>query len=98
MIGIVLYTKSPVVKYFWSDASTAPVPLDISFYGVIHILLMFTAIVLLTVGSALAKRKPNDSDKFRTIVIWYTLVLIIIFIAIPWPFSPLSARPYLRTI
>ncbi|WP_343699896.1 hypothetical protein [Chitinophaga sp.] len=96
MIGMVLYAKSPLVQYFWSGSRTAPAPLNISFFAVIHILLMFAAIVLLTAGSALAKRKLEDREKFRTILIWYAIVLVVIVIAIPWPFSPLSARPYLR--
>lgn len=96
MIGVILYTKSPIAKYFWTDTETASQHLDLTFYGIIHIILMLTAIILLTIGSALAKRKLADKEKFRTMLVWFSIALIIIFIAIPWPFSPLSARPYLR--
>ncbi|AUP80324.1 hypothetical protein [Flavivirga eckloniae] len=97
MIGIILYTKSPIVKHFWSDSKTALQNLDLTFYGVIHFVLMLIAIVLLTIGSALAKRKSTDKEKFKTMLVWFSIVLIIIFIAIPWPFSPLSSRTYIRT-
>lgn len=97
MIGIILYTQSPIVKFFWTDTKTTWQNLDITFYGVIHILLMLTAIVVLTIGSALAKRKPTDKEKFKTMLVWFSIVLIIIFIAIPWTFSPLSSRPNFRT-
>jgi Kef-type K+ transport system membrane component KefB len=97
MIGIILYTQSPLVKYFWSDTRAALQSPDLTFFGIIHIVLMISAIVLLTIGSALAKRKPTDREKFRTMLVWFSLALLIIFIAIPWPFSPLSNRPYLRT-
>ncbi|KEO75456.1 hypothetical protein [Anditalea andensis] len=97
MIGIVLYTQSPVVKYFWANTKTALLNLDLTFYGLIHIVLMLTAIVVLTIGSALAKRKPTDREKFKTMLVWFSIVLIILFIAIPWSFSPLSSRPYFRT-
>jgi len=97
MIGMTLYTQSPVVKYFRTDTETALQDPEMIFYGIIHIVLMLTATVLLTIGSALAKRKPTDKEKFRTMLIWFSITLIIIFIAIPWPFSPLSNRPYLRT-
>lgn len=96
MIGILLYTRSPVVNYFWSNRASALQELELTFYGILHIVLMFTAIVLLTIGSALAKRKPTDKEKFRTILLWFSIALAIIFIAIPWPFSPLSHRPFLR--
>jgi len=97
MIGIILYTQSPIVKFFWTDTKTTWQNLDLTFYGVIHILLMLTAIVVLTIGSALAKRKPTDKEKFKTMLVWFSIVLIIIFIAIPWTFSPLSSRPNFRT-
>lgn len=97
MIGIILYTQSPIVKFFWTDTITTWQNLDLTFYGVIHILLMLTAIVVLTIGSALAKRKPTDKEKFKTMLVWFSIVLIIIFIAIPWTFSPLSSRPNFRT-
>ena len=96
MIGMILYTQSPLVKYFWSNRGAALQNPELTFFGVLHITLMISAIVLLTIGSALAKRKPTGKEKFRTILIWFSLALLIIFIAIPWPFSPLSNRPYLR--
>jgi len=96
ILGIILYTKSPVVKYFWKNFSEAKASLDLLFFGMIHILLMMTAIVLITVGSALAKRKTTDREKFKTMLIWFTIALAVIFIAIPWPFSPFANRPYFR--
>ncbi len=97
IIGIILYTQSPIVKYFWTDTETASQNLDLTFYGIIHLVLMLSAITLLTIGSALAKRKATDKEKFRTILIWFLIALFIIFVAIPWPFSPLSSRSYYRT-
>jgi len=96
MIGIILYTQSPIVKYFWRKTETGLQNLDLTFYSIIHIFLMLTAIVVLTIGSALTKRKPTDQEKFKTMLVWFSIALIIIFIAIPWPFSPLSGRPYFR--
>src|SRR5690606_40371663 len=97
MIGIILYTQSPVVKFFWSETEIGFKNLDLTFFGIIHLVLMLTSIVVLTIGSALAKRKPTDKEKFKTMLIWFSLALIIIFIAIPWSFSPLSSRPNFRT-
>ncbi|WP_307209368.1 hypothetical protein [Chryseobacterium lathyri] len=96
IFGIILYTKSPIVKHFWNNFDDAKASLDLLFFGMIHILLMITAIVLITVGSALAKRKATDREKFRTMLIWFTIALAVIFIAIPWPFSPFVSRPYFR--
>lgn len=96
IFGIILYVKSPVVKYFWKNFSEAKGSLDLLFFGIIHIFLMITAIVLITVGSALAKRKTIDREKFKTMLIWFAVALAVILIAIPWPFSPFVQRPYFR--
>ncbi|MDR6922557.1 hypothetical protein [Chryseobacterium sp. 2987] len=96
VLGIVLYSRSPIVKYFWKNFSESKASLDLLFFGLIHILLMITSVVLITIGSALAKRKETDREKFRTMLIWYFIALVLIFMAIPWPFSPLTNRPYFR--
>lgn len=94
IIGILLYTKSPIVKYFLENGFE--VWNDTVFYGLIHIILMLSAIVIITIGSAKAKRKKTDLEKFRTMFNFFSVALLIIFIVIPWPFSPLANRPYLR--
>lgn len=96
MIGMVLYFNNPMIKYFWTNLNEGIANMNVAFFSLIHITLMFTAIMLITFGSALSKRKPTDAEKFRTILVWFSIALIIILIAIPWPFSPLAARPYIR--
>lgn len=98
MLGIVLYTQSPVISYFWANKNAALQHLEPTFYSLVHSGLMLTAIIVLTVGSAITKRKTGDREKFRTMLLWFSLALIVIFIAIPWPFSPLSVRPYFRSL
>ncbi|OQP58818.1 hypothetical protein [Niastella populi] len=94
MIGMVLYFQSPFIKYFLKYGAREG--FAYLFFGVIHSTLMLVAIVIVTIGSAMAKRKKTDKEKFRTMLLWYSLALAIIFIAIPWPFSPFANRPYLR--
>lgn len=96
MVGMILYGKSPLVKYFWDNPAEASKKMEFLFFGILHILLMIIAIVLLTIGSALAKRRAQDQAKFKTMLFWFLAALIIILIAIPWPFSPLAQRPYFR--
>ncbi len=96
LFGILVYVQSPIVKYFWRNYKDAFSNLDASFFGIIHIFLMLLAIIVITIGSALAKRKLLDEQKFKTMFLWFSIALLIIFIAIPWPFSPLANRPYFR--
>ncbi|AWK05271.1 hypothetical protein HYN56_13915 [Flavobacterium crocinum] len=96
LFGILVYLQSPIVKYFWRNYKDGFQNLDASFFGLIHIFLMLVAIIIITIGSALAKRKLSDQQKFKAMLVWFSIALIIIFIAIPWPFSPLANRPYFR--
>jgi len=97
IVGITLYTQSTITKYFWRNFGEAIHQQDTTFFGLIHITLMLTAIVIITIGSALAKRKKTNKEKFKTMLVWFSAALLIIFITIPWPFSPLANRPYIRT-
>jgi len=97
MLGYVLYFNSPFIAYFRTHYDEAIQQFDFVFFGMIHITLMTIAIILITIGSSKAKRQENDTNKFKTITIFYVIAFLIILIAIPWPFSPLSARPYFRT-
>jgi len=96
VLGIMLYTQSPVIKFFWSNFKDAIHHWETTFFALLHMLLMLTAIVLITIGSAKAKRVVSDKQKFKTMLLWFSISLIIIFIAIPWPFSPFANRPYFR--
>lgn len=98
MVGIVLYTRSPLVKH----AFTAPPPghaglSQAFFFGVVHAVLMLGSIVVVTIGSALARRRVTDRSKFRTMLWWYSAALFLLLVAIPWPFSPLAQRPLFRS-
>lgn len=93
-LGIILYSQSHIVKYYWHNRQEAN--FDAMFFSVIHILMMLTAVVIITIGSAKAKRMSTHHQKFKTMLVWFSIGLFIILIAIPWPFSPLASRPYFR--
>lgn len=95
-IGIWLYFISPVVNYFLHNFSQAVHMRQIRFFGMEHVTMMLIAIVLITIGSAKAKRKSTDEAKFKTMAIWFSIALLIILTSIPWSFSPLTSRPLFR--
>lgn len=95
--GVTIYIKSPHAQHLLSSLNEGYRYDDSVFFGFVHILLMVLSIVLVTIGSAVAKRKITDKEKFRTMLVWFGPALYLIFIAIPWPFSPLAQRPYFRT-
>lgn len=96
LIGILLYFESPVVRYFFANIRDNLKFFNLTFFAFVHSTIMFTAVVFITIGSSKSKRMGSDQEKFKTILLWYTLALVFILIAIPWPFSPFANRPYLR--
>ena len=96
ILGGWLYFISPIVDYFLHNLSTAMHERSIRFFGMEHITMMLIGITLITIGSAKAKRKTTDHEKFKTMAIWFTIALLIILSSIPWSFSPLISRPNFR--
>jgi len=96
VFGLWLYIISPVVKYFWQNTHEALHMRQIRFFGIEHATMMLTGIIIITIGSAKAKRKVPDKDKFKTQAIWFSIGLLIILSSIPWAFSPLTSRPWFR--
>ncbi|WP_233524460.1 hypothetical protein [Mucilaginibacter conchicola] len=98
MVGMLVYTQSPNAKFSFKQPVFYGHLTPAFFFGVLHLLMMLSAIVLITIGSAMAKRKFDDREKFKTILIWFGVALLVILLAIPWPFSPLAQRPYLHSL
>jgi len=96
VLGICLYFISPIVSYFLHNFNKAVHERVIRFFGMEHITMMLIGITVITIGSAKAKRKTTDIEKFKTMAIYFTIALLIILSSIPWSFSPLISRPNFR--
>ena len=96
LLGIYLYIISPLIKYYWANKPRFATSPEFPFFALIHISVMLTAIIVMTIGSSKAKRQKNDRQRFITTTVYFGLALLLILLAIPWPFSPLAARPWLR--
>jgi uncharacterized membrane protein YdjX (TVP38/TMEM64 family) len=96
IIGLLLYSVSPIIDFFLHNYKAAVHQRQFRFFGMEHSLMMIMAIAIITIGSALSKRKEIDNEKYKTMAIWFTVALLIILVSIPWPFSPLTSRPFLR--
>ncbi|MCI5084142.1 MAG: cytochrome B [Saprospiraceae bacterium] len=86
VLGLILYFISPLVSFeegFMKNTITR-------FYTIEHLSLMLLAIILITVGYSRAKRKSEDKAKFGSIFTFYLIGLILILLAIPWPFRGLG--------
>ena len=97
LVGMYLYTISPLIKYYWQAKPAFGTAPAFPFFGLIHIGFMLTAIVVMTIGSSKAKRQAVARQQFKTTAVYFTAGLVLILIAVPWPFSPWVARPWVRT-
>jgi hypothetical protein len=97
ILGLWLYFISPIVAYFLYNFKDAVHERQIRFFGMEHVTMMLTGIILITIGSVKAKRKSTDLEKFKTMAIWFTIALLVILSSIPWSFSPLVSRPLFRS-
>ncbi len=96
IVALLLYYVSPLVTYFWQNYKAEVHERSIRYFAMEHSTTMLVSIVLITIGSVLAKRKQSDAAKFKTMAIWYSIGFVLIFASVPWPFSPMAMRPYFR--
>lgn len=96
LLGVVLYVISPLVYHFLANFNEAVHQRDLRFFGMEHVTMMVLAVAVVTIGAARVKRRTTDTEKYKTMAIWFTVGLLLIFLSIPWAFSPFTSRPYFR--
>jgi|SRR6185312_494190 len=98
VIGITLYSISPLVRYFLHHFRTALPEREVRFFGMEHAVVMVAAIVVITIGSIKSRRKKTSREKYKTMAIWYSIGLLMILSSMPLPFSPppFVRRPFFR--
>lgn len=86
LLGIILYFVSIKVQFFdgWMKDSF------FRFYGMEHAVMMLIAFVLITMGYSKSKKAVTPQKKHKAIAVFYTISLILILAAIPWPFRALA--------
>ncbi len=86
LIGLVLYVVSPVgLSLFSAEAMGDSIS---RLYILEHPLTMIIGIILITVGYIKAKKPGDDARRFKTIILFYTIGLILILLRIPWHVWP----------
>ncbi|MDC1068165.1 hypothetical protein OAQ99_03280 [Candidatus Kapabacteria bacterium] len=86
IIGLALYFLSPLIQEFIGNLLELVKVKEVRFFGMEHSITMLLAVVFATIGSSKSKKKINDKDSFRVQALWFTIVLILIFMMIPWDF------------
>lgn len=98
VIGITLYSISPLVHYFLHHFKTALPEREVRFFGMEHAVVMIAAVIVITIGSIKSRKKITSREKYKTMAIWYSIGLLMILTSMPLPFSPppFVRRPFFR--
>jgi hypothetical protein len=96
LLGLILYgLLSPVTMQALSDMGAAMRDPLLRFWAVEHAVLMIVAVVVAHVGRARSRRAAHDMARHRPAAIAYTIALVCVLAALPWPFLDVG-RPLLR--
>ena len=69
---------------------------NLRFFTMEHEFLMILAWILVHTGRVVVKKAPVSSVKFKRSLIFFGITLLLILIAMPWPFREAVARPWFR--
>ncbi|MEY3349978.1 MAG: hypothetical protein RIQ50_89 [Bacteroidota bacterium] len=65
------------------------------FFQFEHPVSMIVAVVLITLGHGMAKKPVDDATKYRKAFYYFLIALVLILIAVPWPFrGEVIGRPW----
>ena len=93
VVGIALWIMGPKGYKVIESVGFGNVMKDTSqrFFAVEHITMMLLATILIHIGKAQARKAISDRAKHRRTLIFYFIALILILVAIPWPFRSIGA-------
>jgi hypothetical protein len=97
LLGIILF-------FFFSSDSTAMFrnfgaamsnPTQ-RFFGMEHWLMMVVAMVVAHVGRSQSRKAADALSKHKRAALWFGASLLLVLIAVPWPFLKDAPRPFFR--
>ncbi len=95
VLGFALYFISPTVEGAMASGMGEAMKDALQrFWLVEHLLGMVIGIALITIGRLAAKKASDDSAKFKKVLVYFSLGLLIIIASVPWPFREVIGRPW----
>lgn len=86
LVGLVIYVISPLgLSNLSSEAMGGAIS---RLYALEHPLVMIIAILLISVGYIKAKKPGDDARRFKTIILFYGMGLLLMLTRIPWQVWP----------
>ena len=90
LLGLILAIISPLMQAAYQDLGALAMQAPFRTFLMEHMPIMFVALILAHVGSALSRKGADDGAKHRRAALWFTLTVLLIAVAIPW------SRPLFR--
>jgi hypothetical protein len=95
LIGLILYFSEGWFESLKHLGESMKDPMA-RFFTMEHSVIMIIAWVLVHAGRVSVKKANTSKAKFRKTLLFFGIALVIILIAIPWPFREAVARPWFR--
>jgi L-asparagine transporter-like permease len=88
LVGVVLYFAGNWGYKLFQQMSTKEIMNNsvLRFFAVEHITLMLIAVILIHIGKAQGRKNISDRARHRRTLIFYFIALLVILVAVPWPF------------
>ncbi|MER2597899.1 MAG: hypothetical protein ABTQ73_00070 [Caldilineales bacterium] len=87
LFGLLLYVVlSPITSGAFKDMAAAMGNSVTRFFLMEHGVLMLVAVVVAHIGRSRTKKAASDQAKFKQTALFFGLALLIILLAVPWPF------------
>lgn len=88
VIGLILYFVSPMFDLWSSLGGEVMKNASARLLLVEHPLVNILAIVLITIGFSKHKKKNDDASRYKTIMIFYGIAVLLLLSRIPWDVWP----------
>lgn len=97
LLGLILYFVNPWFKQLTTNTKEVMKDPVLRFFSVEHTLMMIVALILVHIGRSAVKRAETDRQKHKKALIYFGIALLLILIAIPWPFEANFGREWYRS-
>lgn len=95
LLGMILYFTNGWFESLKHIGESMKDPM-VRFFTMEHGLMMIIAWILVHAGRISVKKATTSQAKFKKTLIFFGIALLLILIAIPWPFREALARPWFR--
>jgi hypothetical protein len=96
LLGLILYFGGPLFSMLKNNAKEVMQDDSLRFFAVEHETMMLLAWILVHIGRSSVKKAVTPAAKHKRMLIFFGLAIVLIIVAIPWPFRQDIGQPLFR--